>query len=229
MPYGDVAVGGWRNTPYVVIQNVGAYLDTPRFLDAEHPVKTAEDADAYLARLESYALNLDGELARLQAAGTQGLIAPAFLLDKAIAQIGISLASARAGGGLVESLVRRTKDIPGAWGPRAEAIARAKVAPALARQIAELQLHRARATGDAGVWKLPRGDDYYAWALRAGTTTRPSPQEVHQLGLDQLHDLQGQMDPILKGLATPPVRRRAHPPWAPTRAVATPTPTRAVR
>jgi uncharacterized protein (DUF885 family) len=27
LPYGDITVGGWRNTPYVVIQNVGAYLD----------------------------------------------------------------------------------------------------------------------------------------------------------------------------------------------------------
>ncbi len=36
LPYGDVAVGGWRNTPYVVIQNVGAYLDVPRFLDTDH-------------------------------------------------------------------------------------------------------------------------------------------------------------------------------------------------
>ena len=43
-------------------------------------------------------------------------------------------------------------------------------------EIAEMQLHRAKATGDAGVWKLPRGDEYYAWALRAGTTTRLSPQ-----------------------------------------------------
>ena len=34
LPYGDVPVGGWRNTPYVVIQNVGAYLDIPRFLDS---------------------------------------------------------------------------------------------------------------------------------------------------------------------------------------------------
>ena len=31
-PYGDVAVGGYRNTPYVVIQNVGAYIDTPQGL-----------------------------------------------------------------------------------------------------------------------------------------------------------------------------------------------------
>ena len=51
LPYGDVAVGGWRNTPYVVIQNVGAYLDVPRFLDADHQVDTAADAEAYLARL----------------------------------------------------------------------------------------------------------------------------------------------------------------------------------
>ena len=38
LPYGDVAVGGWRNTPYVVIQNVGAYLDVPRFLDSDHQI-----------------------------------------------------------------------------------------------------------------------------------------------------------------------------------------------
>ncbi len=71
-PYGDVAVGGWRNTPYVVIQNVGAYLDVPRFLDSEHPVKNAADADAYLSRLESYAVQLDGELGRLKAARRPG-------------------------------------------------------------------------------------------------------------------------------------------------------------
>ena len=55
MPYGDVPVGGWRITPYVVIQNVGAYLDVPRFLDADHRIETAADAEAYLARLQSYA------------------------------------------------------------------------------------------------------------------------------------------------------------------------------
>ena len=39
LPYGDVAVGSWRNSPYVVIQNVGAYLDLPRFLGSEQPVR----------------------------------------------------------------------------------------------------------------------------------------------------------------------------------------------
>lgn len=47
LPYGDLTVGSWRNTPYVVIQNVGAYLDLPRFLDSDHPVNDAADAEAY--------------------------------------------------------------------------------------------------------------------------------------------------------------------------------------
>ena len=41
LPYGDITVGSWRNTPYVVIQNVGAYLDIPRFLDSDHLIEPA--------------------------------------------------------------------------------------------------------------------------------------------------------------------------------------------
>ena len=199
-PYGDVAVGGWRNTPYVVIQNVGAYLDVPRFLDSDHPVKTAADAEAYLARLDSYAVQLDGELDRVKAAAAKGLIAPAFLIDKATNQLKLSVEGAHKGGGLVESLTRRTKNIPGDWGPRAEAIAKQKVAPALERQLAELTAQRPRASMDAGMWARPGGDAYYAWALRASTTTRMTPDEIHKLGLERLKELHGRMDPILRGL-----------------------------
>ncbi|MDQ3145237.1 MAG: DUF885 domain-containing protein [Pseudomonadota bacterium] len=200
LPYGDVAVGGWRNAPYVVIQNVGAYLDVPRFLDADHPIRNAADAEAYLARLESYPAQLDGELGRLRATAAQHVIAPAFLNDKAVMQLGESVKSARSGGGLVESIVRRTKDSPGDWGPRAERIARLAVAPALQRQLDELKAQRRRATMDAGIWARPRGDEYYAWALRASTTTNMTPEEVHQMGLDQVRELHGRMDPILRGL-----------------------------
>ena len=73
-------------------------------------------------------------------------------------------------------------------------IATDKIAPALDRQIAELEAHRRRATSDAGVWKLPRGDEYYAWALRAGTTTRMTPDEIHQRGQEELRALQSEMD-----------------------------------
>ena len=199
-PFGDVAVGGWRNTPYVVIQNVGAYLDTPRFLDSEHPVKSAADAEAYLARLAAFPAQLDGELERLVASGRIGMIAPSFLLDKAIRQMTMVHQDAAAGGELANSLVRRTSALPGDWEGRARALATGPVAAALARQLEELKAQRARASDAAGLWARPRGDEWYAWGLRASTTTRHSPEEVHAIGLEQLALLHGRMDPILRSL-----------------------------
>jgi uncharacterized protein (DUF885 family) len=98
----------------------------------------------------------------------------------------------------VQSLARRTKSMQGDYAAKATKIATDKIAPALDRQIAELEVHRKRATSDAGVWKLPRGDEYYAWTLRAGTTTQMTPEQIHAMGQEELRALQSEMDGILK-------------------------------
>jgi uncharacterized protein (DUF885 family) len=199
LPYGDVPVGGWRNTPYVVIQNVGAYLDLPRFLDSDHRIETPADAEAYLARLQSYAKQLDGELERVQAARAAGLVPPAFLIDKALGQMRLSVKSAREGGTLVESIARRTKSIAGNWAERARGIAAQEVAPALERQVRELEARRAEATNDPGISSRPGGAEYYRWALKASTTTDMTPDQVHDMGRSELERLHEQMDATLKG------------------------------
>ncbi|HKP33741.1 MAG TPA: DUF885 family protein, partial [Sphingomicrobium sp.] len=204
LPYGDAPVAGdaWRNTPYVVIQNVGAYIDTPQFLDTDHPVENRADAEAYVSRLAQYPHQLDGELARMRDARTKGLVPPSFLIDKALDQLAIALKNTQQGGTIVDSLVRRTKEkkVPGDWDARARKIATAEVVPALQRQIDELRAERAVATDVAGMWSRPRGEEYYRWALKSSTTTSMTPDEVHQMGLDQLAELHGRMDPILKSL-----------------------------
>jgi len=201
-PYGDVALlnsqWSWRNAPYVVAQNTGAFLEIPGMLDEQHGLSTKEDAEAYLSRMEAYAGQLDGETERLKSAAAQNVIAPNFLLDKTLAQLRIARGGNVADWTLVASITRRAKDLPGDFGALAAKIAADKVAPALDRQLAELLEHRRRATSDAGVWKLPRGDEYYAWALRAGTTTRMTPDQVHQRGQEELRALQSEMDAILR-------------------------------
>ncbi|HEX4913403.1 MAG TPA: DUF885 domain-containing protein [Vicinamibacterales bacterium] len=201
LPYGDITVGSWRNTPYVVIQNVGAYLDLPRFLDSDHPIDTAADAEAYLSRMQSFARQLDGERGRIEAARGKGLVPPSFLIDKALSQMRMSAKNTREGGSLVESIARRTKEkgIAGDWAARARAIAQKEIAPALDRQIAELEAQRKVATDDAGMWARPGGDDFYRWALRASTTTNMTPDDVHAMGQEELKALHAQMDTILKG------------------------------
>ena len=201
-PYGDVALlnsnWSWRNAPYVVAQNTGAFLEIPGLLDEMHTVATPADADAYLARLESYAVQLDGETERLKSAAAQNVVAPNFLLDKTLAQLRVARAGSVTDWSLVTSLGKRTASMSGDYAARAAKLARERVAPALDRQIEELLAHRRRATSDAGVWKLPRGDEYYAWTLRAGTTTNMTPDQVHARGREELRELQSRMDGILR-------------------------------
>ncbi len=198
LPYGDIAVGSWRNAPYAVIQNVGSFLDLPRFLDAEHPLRDRADADAYLARLAAFPASLDGELERVRAARAFGVIPPAFLADKAIVAMEKTIADARDGGSLVAPLERDAATVGADWAEQARRIASGPVVAALERQLEELKLQRAAGKSAAGMWAQPRGEEWYDWALRASTTTRMSAAEVHEQGLSELAELHGRMDPILR-------------------------------
>lgn len=198
LPYGDVAVGSWRNSPYVVIQNVGAYIDLPRFFDSTQPVNDASDVDAYISRLNAVPDVLGGELERMKAATDMGLVPPDFLLAKAVTQMKATLLDAMQGGSLVASLAG--SEAGKARAGEAAEIVRTRVAPALEAQLAELFRQQKVATSDPGMAARPRGDEYYAWALRASTTTAMTPDEVHRRGLEELASLHSQMDPILREL-----------------------------
>ncbi|MBV1916655.1 MAG: DUF885 domain-containing protein [Sphingomonadaceae bacterium] len=200
LPYGDVAVGGWRNTPYVVIQNVGAYLDIPRFLDSGHPVRNAGDAEAYLDRLSQMPAQLDGERERIAIAEAGDLVPPDFLLDRTIAQMERTIRDQAAGGILVQSLAKRCTNIPGNWEAHAQGIVTSAVLPALQRQLDALKRLRAAASGAPGMRERPHGSAYYAWSLKAATTTPTGPDDVHAMGMDELTALHARMDPILRKL-----------------------------
>ncbi len=196
LPYGDVAVGSWRNAPYVVIQNVGGYIDMPRFFGSIQPLTAPEDIAPYMDRLAEVPAILDAELARIRDARGKGVVPPAFLLDKAIAQMEASIK------GVSESYAGplTAAKIDGAQvaAAQAERIAASGIVPALERQLAELKTERGAAKDAAGIWSQPRGDEYYSWAIRASTTTNLTPDEIHERGREELKELHGRMDPILR-------------------------------
>jgi uncharacterized protein (DUF885 family) len=202
--FGDNAVLNiWQAesvTPYVVSQGSGWFAVIPDFLDSQHKIETAADAESYLSRLSAYAKGLDDENARMTRDAGKGVIAPDFILDTTIKQQVEYRAKPVAEWGLIVSLVRRTgeKGIAGDWKTLAQKICEAEVAPALDRQITTLKSLRARATHDAGVWKLPDGDAYYRWLLKVGTTTPMTPEEVHTLGLTQVAAIGAEMDKLLR-------------------------------
>ena len=186
--------------PYVITQQQGAYGDIPDFLAANHSIETAADCEAYLARLEAFAGALDGDTARQRSEAARGMLAPGFALDLALGQMAKLRAPAPAETTMAQSLASRAKakGIAGDWQGRAAAIVEKSVYPAVDRQVALVRALRPKARADAGVWALPQGDALYVAALHQATTTELSPETVHTMGLEQVADLSGQLDAILK-------------------------------
>lgn len=186
--------------PYPISQQDGVYFSLPDFLASTHPVKTADDAEAYLDRLALMDRQLDNETDVQRREATKGRLAPDFSLDLALGQMAKLRSPSPGESQLVQSLASRASaaNIPGDWRGRATRIVAEQVYPALDRQIALLRSLRPSARSAAGIWAMPDGEALYAAALAQATTTTLSPDDVHRMGLQQVAELTAQLDPILR-------------------------------
>ena len=204
--------GGGAGAPYQINQLGGAYHDIPDFLDAQHQIETKEDAEAYLARLSSMPTAIDQECEQANLDASLGVIPPDFVLDRTLEQLKTLLNTPADKSVLVQSLVRRTKEkkIEGDWEKWATHLLEARVKPALQREITLATALRAKATHDAGVWRLPNGDDYYRASVRNWTTTDKTGDEIHKIGLDMVAKISADADALMKkqGMTTGTVGER---------------------
>jgi uncharacterized protein (DUF885 family) len=204
MPVGDVAIfntnNSYRSTPYVVAQNTGAFVELPDTLENHHDVADEDDAEAYLSRLDSYALALNGETGRLIADQAKGAILPGFLIDIAVRQLTGMRDQPVDQWSIVESFRVKCEKagLPAKRVAQAKTVCEGLIAPALGRQIDALGLARPKASDVPGIWARPGGDAYYAWLVKAGTTTNASPDELHALGVEQNKALNAEIDTLLK-------------------------------
>lgn len=187
-----------RAGPYAVTQLGGFYTGVSTFLDSQHPVKTKADADAYIARMEATPALLDDDSAIVRANAAMGVVAPRFIIEQALQQLGRLRDGDAASKTIVASLARRANAIGlTGYDARAQAIFEGPIRAALTRQIEVLTALLPKSGDEAGVSRLPDGPAYYAATLAQHTTTDMTAEQIHQLGLDQLADLHARMDTLL--------------------------------
>jgi len=194
--YGRVRAGA----PYVISQLTGAYVTIPDFLAGQHRVASAADAEAYLSRLAAFATALDQELEVMRQDAALGCAPPDFVLARTHDQMRKLRAAPPHESGLVTSLAQRTQQnrIPGDHAARAATCVSEVIYPALERQLAAVDDLQPRATRDAGVWRLPNGDAYYADSLTVWTSSPLDPAEIHRLGVDAVAECTSRLDAAMK-------------------------------
>ena len=185
-------------SPYLISQQDGAYFSLPDFLNTAHTIDNAADAEAYLARLSQLGTVIDNETAEQKRQAGRGYVAPGWSLDLALGQMRELRSPPAEKSTMVDSIVKRTANIPGDWGRRATQIVANQVYPAIDRQIAAVEALRKTTPAGDGAWRIPQGEAIYADALAQATTTKFTPDEVHQLGLAQVAEITAQLDTLLK-------------------------------
>jgi uncharacterized protein (DUF885 family) len=191
--------------PYRIFQQGGAYFSVPDFLNTAHTIDTKDDAETYLSRLEAFAVALDQDSAMQRIEASRGYLAPAWSLDLTLGQMAKLREQKADESSIVQSLVKRAKakDLDGRWEKRASKIVEESVYPALDRQMALIRALQPTSQAGDGIWRVPHGDQLYAVALEQATTTRFTPDEVHRMGLQQVAEISGQIDRILKSQGMP--------------------------
>lgn len=203
MPVGDMAFlsnNNYRSTPYVVTQGNGAFVDTPDLLENKHQVTNRADAEAYLSRLNAYAKQLRDETERVRADAAAGVLLPAPFNEITVAQLRAGAAQPAAEQGMIRTFGEKIKvaGLSGDWLQRASMIVDKSIAPALVAQGEALAALRPRAPEHGGMWGMPDAASRYAWLVEASTTTKRTPDEIHESGLEQCRAYAAELDPLLQ-------------------------------
>jgi uncharacterized protein (DUF885 family) len=193
-----------QQAPYVITHLTGMAQALPDFFDSNHQIADRKDVEAYLARLERFGPVLDSETAHFHDDIAAGARPPAFILERALTGLKGWRAQSAQDNVLISSLARRIKEqrLDGVgsidWVRNAQILVDGPIHQALDAQIAALEAELPKATNDAGVWRLPKGDEYYGLMVRAGTSTQLTPEEIHKIGLEKVAELTALADQLLR-------------------------------
>jgi len=175
-----------------------------------HPVANQQDAEDYIARLSQVDTTFKQVIENMQLSEQAGVITPRFILQWSMGDIrGIANSSSKntpfytSFSEKVNTLETLSDDQKTALLQEAEAEIEKTVIPAFQDLADYLEDLQKRAPTDDGVWQHPNGDAYYDYKVQYFTTTNLTPDEIHQMGLDDLERIQAEMRTIFDQLGYP--------------------------
>jgi uncharacterized protein (DUF885 family) len=197
----------WLDFTFPLDQMTGANVQLVENLTVAHPLATERDAENYVAALAQAPVRMEESIEEARRLAAANIIPPRFILQATTKQMQGFVDSSPEQNPFVTALAGKLaalKSIPEGKREqlRAEAanITGTRIYPAWKQAIGVLESQTARATDDAGLWRLKGGPEAYTYFLRAYTTTNLTPEQIHQIGLKQVERIETTMDGLLRRL-----------------------------
>lgn len=198
----------WWYHDYALTQMYGAHSGVPTFLINQHPIENIDDANAYIKRIELSGNYLEEILENTSESARRGIRPPKFVYDHVISTSrniirGFPLEKSDELNLVYDDFNKKIfelslpKEVSENLNKQAKDALQGSFKPAYILLINEMLTQQKQTTEDDGVWKLPRGNEYYASRLKTMTTTELSAKEIHQIGLDEVDRIHEEMRAIM--------------------------------
>ena len=197
----------FRGNDYIFDQMNGAQSQLPAFLINIHRVSEPAHAEAYISRLQGLGPAMDQLIAEAEAREANGVLPPDWVFPYVISDARNVITGAPFTEGedapLYADLQSKVNSLEISDEEKADLIARGRTAllesvgPAYERLIAMLERQQANAPEEDGIWRFANGADFYAERLNYYTTTDLTAEQIHQIGLDEVERIHGEMQAIM--------------------------------
>ncbi|HEU5467876.1 MAG TPA: DUF885 family protein [Steroidobacteraceae bacterium] len=167
------------------------------------PFKTADDYDDWRKRASRVPVLFDQAIANMKQGVAAGVVQPAALMDNVVTQLDKLIKDEPEDTLFWMPIKDMPESIPGADRERITSEYRAMIAQELMPAYRELRAYVAddympKTRKTSGLGALPDGADWYAFLVRRYTTTDLTPAQIHQIGLDEVERLHGQIRGVME-------------------------------
>ncbi|QLC24332.1 DUF885 domain-containing protein [Parasphingopyxis algicola] len=204
IPYGRINPFSYVNhLPYLVSQISGPHIDSQAVMTTQQSVRTPEAIDAWLEKLDGFEQAFAGVLEKVRADEAAGCRPPRALLAKTLPVLDAFLEGPAEAHPLIEAFDAGMAAAVTDTTLRATALHFAitsletRARPAIARLRDQIAAMLPRGQEMAGVWAQPEGEALYAANVLALGDTEQSPDEIHDIGLDEVRRITAEMDALL--------------------------------
>jgi uncharacterized protein (DUF885 family) len=167
--------------------------------------ETVKDYDDYIARLKKIPAVLQQVTDNMETGVEDQRVPPKYILEKAVAQVN-NVAGAKPED---SPFAQPVKKFPASISAAEQERIRGEVTAAITRQVLPAYSRLARymqaqylphGRADPGIWAISDGDRYYAFLVKRSTTTSLTPDQIHQIGLDEVKRNEAEMLTIAQKL-----------------------------
>lgn len=210
----DLRVGleGARFKPWEmpVNQFSGIHIDAPQLVSILS-FENVKDYDDYISRLKQFPRLFDQTEVQMRKGMADGLMPPKILLEQVVTQANGLATTPAEKSPFAHPFDKFPDAVPEADRKRLReaglAAIRDAVIPAYVKFTSFVRDEYApKGRTEPGVWALPDGAERYAFRVKESTTTKLTPEEIHEIGLAQVKEIEGRMLEVAHQLGYPDLK-----------------------